>query len=143
LAKVHPSRDPEQLTRRDIERHITALRKTLKPVTVFSAFHDLRSFFGWLGAVFSSPAVANGVVYIGAGRSNLYALNAANGTELWNFTAGDVINSSPAVANGAVYVTSLDGNVYAFHLPGGIAGINRPNPRRLHPNYALSSGRTR
>jgi outer membrane protein assembly factor BamB len=96
-----------------------------------------------LGAVFSSPAVANGVVYIGAGRSNLYALNAANGTELWNFTAGDVINSSPAVANGVVYVTSLDGNVYAFHLPGGIAGINRPNPRRLHPNYVLSSGRTR
>jgi hypothetical protein len=27
-----------------------------------------------------------------------------------------------------VYVTSTDGNVYAFHLPGGIAGINRPNP---------------
>ena len=48
LARAYPDREPETITRRDIERHITAIRKRLKPVTVFSAFHDLRSFFGWL-----------------------------------------------------------------------------------------------
>jgi integrase/recombinase XerD len=48
LAKAYPDREPEKITRRDIQRHITAIRKRLKPVTVFSAFHDLRSFFGWL-----------------------------------------------------------------------------------------------
>ncbi len=31
----------------------------------------------------SSPAVANGVVYVGAQDSNVYALNAATGAKLW------------------------------------------------------------
>jgi site-specific recombinase XerD len=55
LAKAYPDRDPENLTKRDIERHITAIRKILKPATVFGAFHDLRSFFGWLAQ--DTPAV--------------------------------------------------------------------------------------
>ena len=44
MAKTYPDRDPEKITRRDIERHITVVQKTLKPATVFSAFHDLKSF---------------------------------------------------------------------------------------------------
>lgn len=48
LAKAYPDRDPQSLTRRDLERHITLIRKTLAPQTVYGSFHDLRSFFGWL-----------------------------------------------------------------------------------------------
>ena len=67
----------------------------------------------------SSPAVANGVVYIGSSQgNNVYALNAATGAKLWSFATGNKVRSSPAVANGLVYVGSADGNLYAFHLPG-------------------------
>jgi hypothetical protein len=55
LAKVYPDRDPEQLTVRDIERHITVMQKKLKPATVFAAFHDLKSFFGWLPRTREQP----------------------------------------------------------------------------------------
>ena len=68
--------------------------------------------------MFSSPAVANGVVYVGSLTDNkVYALNASTGAKLWSYTTGGAIYySSPAVANGVVYVGSLDGKVYAFGL---------------------------
>ena len=34
----------------------------------------------------SSPAVANGVVYVGSYDENLYALNASTGALLWKYT---------------------------------------------------------
>jgi hypothetical protein len=68
----------------------------------------------------SSPAVANGVVYIGGGYyyagGGVYALNASTGDLLWNYPTADWVQSSPAVASGMVFVGSHDGNVYAFGL---------------------------
>ena len=40
------------------------------------------------GQVYSSPAVANGVVYIGSFDGNVYALNASTGAKLWSFATG-------------------------------------------------------
>ena len=62
----------------------------------------------------SSPAVANGVVYVGSDDNNTYALDATTGAKLWNYTTGGWVPSSPAVANGIVYVQSCDGYVYAI-----------------------------
>src|SRR5438132_5719617 len=70
------------------------------------------------GNVFSSPAVAAGVVYAGSEDHSLYALDAATGAVLWTAPTGDVIEASPAVRNGLVYVGSFDGGVYAFHANG-------------------------
>ena len=67
----------------------------------------------------SSPAVANGVVYVGSDDGNVYALNAATGARLWSYTTGAYVESSPAVANGVVYVGSDDGNVYALNAATG------------------------
>jgi outer membrane protein assembly factor BamB len=64
----------------------------------------------------SSPAVANGVVYVGSNDKNVYALNASTGAKLWSYTTGGAVSSSPAVANGVVYVGSFNGKVYAFGL---------------------------
>ena len=36
----------------------------------------------------SSPAVANGVVYVGSGDGNVYALDASTGALLWTYTTG-------------------------------------------------------
>jgi len=67
----------------------------------------------------SSPAVVNGVVYIGSNGGNIYALNAAYGTQLWNYTTGNAVWSSPAVANGIIYIGSLDDNIYALNATNG------------------------
>src|SRR5580704_12943410 len=71
---------------------------------------------GFLNApckIFSSPAVANGVVYVSSTDGNLYALNASTGAKLWSNPA--VSYSSPAVANGVVYIgsTALNANTGA------------------------------
>ena len=68
------------------------------------------------GGVVSSPAVANGVVYVVGEK--LYALNARNGAELWSYQKpNNNINSSPVVSNGVLYVDSVGGYLYAFGLP--------------------------
>jgi outer membrane protein assembly factor BamB len=70
----------------------------------------------------SSPAVANGVVFIGGEATKFYAFRAdgvgCSGCRgLWSFTTlHGSIESSPAVANGFVYVGSGNGTFYAFHL---------------------------
>jgi outer membrane protein assembly factor BamB len=88
-------------------------------------------------SVSSSPAVANGVVYIGSDDGNVYALNATTGAQLWTFTTGGDVQSSPAVANGVVYADSYDGNVYAFGLAGGTEAVKRPALAQLHPSHTL------
>jgi len=67
------------------------------------------------GRVVSSPAVANGVVYIGSWDYNVYALDAENGSLIWSYNTGNWVVSSPAVANGVVYVAGQDGGIlWAF-----------------------------
>ena len=92
----------------------------------------------WTGAtgdeVLSSPAVADGVVYIRSGRNengklSAYGVGCASGghacTALWTAALGDSggtpdfgVNSSPAVADGVVYVAS--DKLYAFDAAGVI-----------------------
>jgi outer membrane protein assembly factor BamB len=66
----------------------------------------------------SSPAVANGVAYVGSGDGNLYALDAATGALKWNYSYGP-FRSSPAVANGLVYIGSNDNKLYALDATTG------------------------
>ncbi len=71
------------------------------------------------GIINGSPAVANGVVYVGSNDFNVYALNARTGVMLWIFPTGSYVRSTPAVANGGVYVASDDGNLYALDAATG------------------------
>jgi outer membrane protein assembly factor BamB len=71
------------------------------------------------GAVESSPAVWNGVVYVGSDDNNVYALKASTGAKLWSYLTGNYVISSPAVANGVVYAGSEDGNVFALNASTG------------------------
>ena len=84
----------------------------------------------WIGLeIFSSPAVVNGVVYVGA-NTGTYALHASTGDLLWQYTTGNTVYSSPAVANGIVYFTSNDSNVYALNANRGLScGSTRPGTR--------------
>jgi outer membrane protein assembly factor BamB len=73
--------------------------------------------------VFSSPAVANGMVYFDDAEDNsgdgVYALDAKTGKLLW-FSPTNSSFSSPAVANGVVYVGSDDSNLYALDAFTGV-----------------------
>jgi len=69
--------------------------------------------------IHSSPAVTNGVVYLGSGDGILYALNASTGVKLWSYKTGGGVDSSPAVVNGMVYFGSGDGNLYALNASTG------------------------
>src|SRR5207249_6211568 len=64
--------------------------------------------------IYSSPAIADGVVYVGSDDHILYAYDAYTGNLLLTATAGGAIGSSPAIANGVVYVGANDGRLYAF-----------------------------
>ncbi|HEX9897345.1 MAG TPA: PQQ-binding-like beta-propeller repeat protein [Dehalococcoidales bacterium] len=66
------------------------------------------------GTIRSSPALANGVLYVGSNDGRLYAINAQDGNPLWNFQTDGKITSSPTYANGVIYVTSWDGKLYAI-----------------------------
>ena len=71
------------------------------------------------GGIQSSPAVVDGVVYVGSGDGTLYALDAASGDERWHFATGERIFSSPSVVDGVFYVGSDDANLYAVDATSG------------------------
>ena len=67
----------------------------------------------------SSPAVANGILYVGSTNDILYALNATDGMQIWSFKItqpGVATVDSPAVANGIVYVDSQSTPAYLYAL---------------------------
>jgi len=73
-------------------------------------------------AIYSSPAVANGVIYIGSNDHKLYAFrvgcSSGGGTcsPIWSYATGQAVSSSPAISDGVVYVGSTDSKLYAFSL---------------------------
>src|SRR5207302_749965 len=58
-----------------------------------------------------SPAVADGVVYVGTDSWYLYALDAVTGALKWSYNAGGPIESSPVVAKGMVYMGDRNNGV--------------------------------
>ncbi|MGA2628996.1 MAG: PQQ-binding-like beta-propeller repeat protein [Terriglobia bacterium] len=66
----------------------------------------------------STPAVANGVVYVGSHTGNLYAIDAKTGAAYWVTQLGGEISSSPAVAEGTVFVGN-DAGFYALDAKSG------------------------
>ena len=63
---------------------INPYENVLSPSTVGAI--DEQWSFTTGSSVLSSPAVANGVVYVGSNDNNVYALNATSGAKLWSFT---------------------------------------------------------
>jgi outer membrane protein assembly factor BamB len=108
--------------------------------------------FGYGNSVPSSPAVANGMVFLGTGADQVFcALDAATGDLLWTGLAGSANGyqsnySSPAVADGRMFVGG-DDQLFAFALNAGdnAAYRNRqttpPSFASLHPDFRLKPSR--
>src|SRR5262249_41232998 len=97
--------------------HFNPVEQTLSPDTV----PHLVSY--WVAStgttINSSPAVVNGVVYVGCDDDRLYAFDASSGRQLWTFSTNGRVYSSPAVNNGIVYFGSSGGRFYALDAVTG------------------------
>lgn len=71
------------------------------------------------GAIYSSPAVAEGMVYFGSDDGWLYAAEAVSGKVKWKFETQGLVRSRPALAEGTLYFVSDDGNLYALDAVSG------------------------
>jgi outer membrane protein assembly factor BamB len=71
------------------------------------------------GAIVTSPAVVDGVVYIASLDGHLYALDEETGKEKWNFKSSRPIASSPAVDHGTLYFVSSVGALVAIDCATG------------------------
>lgn len=70
-------------------------------------------------AVWSGPAVVDGVAYFTDLSGGLYAADAATGELVWRQTPGGVLRGTPAVAGGLVFIGDKDGNLYARNASDG------------------------
>jgi eukaryotic-like serine/threonine-protein kinase len=69
-----------------------------------------------LPAVFGQPAIADGLLLIGALDDQLHAFDRQTGRRVWTYTVGDAIVGGVAVADGVAYFGSSDWGVYALRL---------------------------
>lgn len=69
-------------------------------------------------AVEGTPAIANGVVFIGSFDEHLYALDLATGQEKWRYKAG-ALKAPAAVRDGTVCIGNLDGMLHCVDAAKG------------------------
>ena len=68
----------------------------------------------------SSPAVVNGVIYVGLRDGHMSALAVNTGEQVWQFKTGGKVEATPSIVDGGVYFGSRDGHVYALDTATGI-----------------------
>ncbi|WP_053084635.1 PQQ-binding-like beta-propeller repeat protein [Streptomyces viridochromogenes] len=90
--------------------------------------------------VSSSPAVADGTVYIGSNDDRIYALDATTGQERWTYETDNAVFSSPAVADGAAYVGSRDGRIYALDATTGNVRWTHQTGHSVSSSPAVADG---
>lgn len=70
-------------------------------------------------SVDSSPAVVQGLVYVGTALGKVVCLSATSGEKQWEAQTGGAVTSSPAVADGKVFAGSGDRCLYALDAQTG------------------------
>jgi outer membrane protein assembly factor BamB len=89
--------------------------------------------------VIASPAVADGLVFIGAENKVFKALDANTGATHWSFTASGGIYASPAVVNDVVYFAG-GSTVYARNADTGAALWSFTTGGRIVSSPTVSGG---
>ncbi|MCL5279587.1 MAG: PQQ-binding-like beta-propeller repeat protein, partial [Planctomycetes bacterium] len=80
----------------------------------------VRQWSASVGGRLTQPIVVDGRAFVAATDAHtVHALAAADGRELWQFTAGGRIDSSPTVHKGMVLFGSADGWIYAVDAAEG------------------------
>jgi outer membrane protein assembly factor BamB len=69
--------------------------------------------------IVGGTVVDQGIIYVGSANGVVYALNATNFQEEWQFPTGDKIWSTPTIEDNALYIGSFDKNLYAININNG------------------------
>ncbi len=72
---------------------------------------------GW--SIVTTPALSDGMVFVGSLDNKFYALNQKNGNLKWYFKCRSAIHSSPTVYGEYVFIGSDDGRLYALNKVNG------------------------
>lgn len=88
----------------------------------------------------SSPAVANGIVYVGSWDSKVYAIDTTTHSVKWSYLTGGMIWSSPAIVNGLIYIGSTDNKLYALDALGGKLAWTYTTGGAIHSSPAIAHG---
>jgi outer membrane protein assembly factor BamB len=67
----------------------------------------------------SSPVLSNNVIYKGCSNGRIIAVNAADGSILWQFQASDMIHATPVVNGDRLYAGDFSGYFYAIETSTG------------------------
>jgi outer membrane protein assembly factor BamB len=97
----------------------TSQRQEGKADRQYSQFGDIRWIFKTEGKVFSSPALSNGVLFVGSEDQFIYAIDERTGKLIWKVKTGGAVSSSPTIYKEVVYVASRDGYFYALNAKTG------------------------
>ena len=93
-------------------------------------------------AVWSSPSVVNGRVFVGCRDGNVFCLNSTDGTSLWGYQTRSVVQySSPAIVNGCIYIGSDDGCINCLDINTGIPFWNSHVGFMVKSSPAVVEGR--
>jgi outer membrane protein assembly factor BamB len=71
------------------------------------------------GGIWTTPAVVDGVVYVGTNGGRLVAVSAATGVELWSKRLPGPLWSSPTVVDGVLLMGDCAGDLHAYDLRAG------------------------
>jgi outer membrane protein assembly factor BamB len=116
--------------------------RTAKPLWTFKT----------AGAIWSSPVLADNVVYFGSDDGNLYSVFANSGKQVWQFKTNGKIMGRPTIDGSFVYALSDDGFLYKLdrrnaklvwkvNTNGGAMKREVPGPKSEAYDY-LSSAAT-
>jgi outer membrane protein assembly factor BamB len=70
-------------------------------------------------AIWASPLVAEGRVYVASMDHFVYCLDAATGQPVWKTEMGGAMAAPPILVDGILYVGAFDGKEYALHADTG------------------------
>jgi outer membrane protein assembly factor BamB len=70
--------------------------------------------------IFSTPVVANGIVYFGSADKKFYAVRLSDGAFVWAFPMEDIASGSPVVRGDTVFIPSEDRHIYAVDADTGL-----------------------
>lgn len=70
-------------------------------------------------AEYSSPAIVDGIAYVGSADGYFYAIDLIKGREIWEFPATGAVESSPTVSDGRVCFGTGKGILYCLDSKDG------------------------
>ncbi|MBK8549607.1 MAG: PQQ-binding-like beta-propeller repeat protein [Ignavibacteria bacterium] len=70
--------------------------------------------------IFSSPVIADGMVFAGGDDNIFRALDLENGISLWEFKSNGRIRSAPLIENDLIYLNGGDGTLYCLNMKGDV-----------------------